>query len=87
MNPTSTSDCGYCQYRDGMEYMSTLGIKPVDKWSYMGVFLAICLGNWALVYFFIYTVRIRIWSFGIGTLFRGLGKRVDAVRGIFARKM
>ena len=39
-----------------------------------------------LVYFFIYTVRIRGWSFGFGTLFGGLGKGVDVVKGLLSKK-
>ena len=61
--------------------MATLNVVPSDKWKYFGIFLAFCISNWALVYFFIYTVRIRGWSFGLGTLFGWLGKGVSAVKG------
>ena len=80
-NPTATADCGYCQYSSGTQYMATLNIKPSDKWPYFAIFLAFCISNWALVYFFIYTVRIRGWSFGFATLFSVLGKGADAVKG------
>ncbi|TVY85139.1 ABC transporter G family member [Lachnellula suecica] len=85
-NPDATTDCGYCQYSSGVEYMATLNVKPSDKWRYFGIFLAFCISNWALVYFFIYTVRIRGWSFGFSTLFGVAGKAVDAVKGLFGKK-
>jgi ABC-type multidrug transport system permease subunit len=85
-NPDATSDCGYCQYNSGVDYMRTLNIEPKDKWRYFGIFLAFCISNWALVYFFIYTVRIKGWSFGFGYIFGVLGKGVDAVKGMFKKK-
>ena len=82
-NPDATSNCGYCQYRNGVEFMRTLNVEPADKWKYCAIFAAFCVSNWALVYFFVYTVRIRGWSFGFGTVFGGLGKGVDRVVGMF----
>jgi ABC-type multidrug transport system permease subunit len=85
-NPAATADCGYCQYRSGVEYMKTLNIKPEDKWRDFGIFLGFCISNWALVYFFIYTVRIRGWSFGFETLFKLLGKPSARVKKMTGRK-
>jgi ATP-binding cassette subfamily G (WHITE) protein 2 (SNQ2) len=85
-NPDATTNCGYCQYASGVEYMTTLNIKPSDKWRDFGIFLAFCISNWALVYFFIYTVRIKGWSFGFGTLFGIGGKAIKAVKGLFKSK-
>ncbi|KAL8833162.1 MAG: hypothetical protein Q9170_004464 [Blastenia crenularia] len=81
INPNDTSACGYCPYATGEEYMASLNVARDDKWKYMGIFMAFCVSNWALVYFFIYTVRIRGWSFGLGWVFGGLGKGVEAVKG------
>jgi ABC-type multidrug transport system permease subunit len=86
LNPDATSDCGYCMYSSGVDYMATLNIVPGDKWKYFGIFLAFCISNWALVYFFIYTVRIRGWSFGFGYLFGAAGKAIAAFKGLFKRK-
>ena len=85
-NPDATAACGYCQYRNGVEYMKTLNVDPSDKWKYFGIFAAFCVSNWALVYFFIYTVRVKGWSFGFGTVFGALGRLVDWVGGMFSRK-
>ncbi|KAF6224475.1 hypothetical protein HO133_011052 [Letharia lupina] len=79
-NPSATSDCGYCQYASGVEYMASLNVSPSDKWKYLPIFLAFVISNWALVYFFVYTVRVRGWGFGFGYLFGGLGKLVSAVK-------
>ncbi|KAG8528240.1 uncharacterized protein KY384_007157 [Bacidia gigantensis] len=73
-NVDATSDCGYCQYKNGVEYMAGLNIKPSDKWHYMPIFLAFVISNWALVYFFIYTVRVKHWGFGVGYISRPVGK-------------
>jgi ATP-binding cassette subfamily G (WHITE) protein 2 (SNQ2) len=32
LNPQATSDCEYCPFRDGNEYLKTLNIKADDKW-------------------------------------------------------
>ena len=85
-NPDATENCGYCQFSSGVEYMQTLNIVPSDKWKYFGIFLAFCISNWALVYFFIYTVRIKGWSFGLGYLFGAGEKGADAVKGLFTKK-
>ena len=89
-NPDAVSACGYCQYRNGVEFMRTLNVDPSDKWKFCGIFAGFCCSNWALVYFFVWTVRVKGWSFGLGTVFGGLGKGVDAVEGwavkMFKRK-
>ncbi|KAL2054910.1 hypothetical protein ABVK25_004732 [Lepraria finkii] len=79
-NPSATNDCGYCRYSNGVEYMATLNINPSDKWKYLPIFLAFVCSNWMLVYFFIYTVRVKGWGFGLGYVFGGLDKLVGGVK-------
>ena len=79
-NPSATTACGYCQYSSGVEYMAGLNINPSDKWKYLPIFLAFVCSNWMLVYFFVYTVRVRRWGFGLGYVFGGLGKIVSGVK-------
>lgn len=86
MNPDDSSNCGYCPYADGSEYLATLGISPDTKWRNFGIFLVFCVTNWMLVYFFIYTVRIKRMTFGLGALFDVVGKVLGGVKGLFKRK-
>ncbi|SPO02034.1 probable ATP-binding multidrug cassette transport protein [Cephalotrichum gorgonifer] len=87
LNPNSTSACQYCPYSSGNQYLETLNISADEKWRDFGIFLAFCISNWALVYFFVYTIRVRKWSFGFGTVFGALGKLVDLVQKPFQRKV
>ena len=66
--------------------MSTLNVSPDDKWKYLGIFAVFVASNYLLVYFFIYTVRIKGWTFGMGFVFGGLEKMVDVVKGVVMRK-
>jgi ABC-type multidrug transport system permease subunit len=79
-NGSATSICGYCPYKDGVEYMHTLNVHDDDKWKCFGIFLAFVIINWALIYFFIYTVRIRGWSFGMGFVFSLFGTVISSVK-------
>uniref|UniRef100_A0A093VDA3 ABC multidrug transporter atrF n=1 Tax=Talaromyces marneffei PM1 TaxID=1077442 RepID=A0A093VDA3_TALMA len=86
--PTTNAggECGYCMYSNGSEYMHTLNVQDDDKWHCFGIFLAFVIINWVLVYFFIYTVRIRGWSFGMGWLFGGIGAVVGGFKKLIRRK-
>lgn len=81
LNPDATSGCMYCPYTTGNDYLATLNIQASQKWRDFGIFLAFCISNWALVYFFVWSVRIKGWSFGFGRLFGTLGKVVDKLKG------
>lgn len=74
LDGTSRTLCQYCPYSSGDGYLSTLSIQASDKWRDFGVFLVFVVTNYLLVYFFIWTVRIKGWSFGFGYIFGGLGK-------------
>lgn len=86
LDPGATAGCQYCSLSSGDQYLAQLNVAAGDKWRDFGIFLAFVISNWALVYFFIYTVRIRGWSFGFGRLFGVLGKGVDGFKGLFRRK-
>uniref|UniRef100_A0A8H7N2E3 ABC multidrug transporter atrF n=1 Tax=Bionectria ochroleuca TaxID=29856 RepID=A0A8H7N2E3_BIOOC len=85
LNPEATSNCMYCPYTSGNQYLATLNIHADQKWRNFGIFLAFCISNWALVYFFIYTVRIRGWSFGFGKVFGVLGNLVEQLKRPFKK--
>ncbi|KAK3066382.1 ATP-binding cassette transporter snq2 [Teratosphaeriaceae sp. CCFEE 6253] len=89
-NPGASADCQYCPYSSGDQYLSSLNIKASDKWRDFGIFLIFVMSNYFLVYFFIYTVRVKGWTFGFGPLFGGLEKLVGYVKRpvakMFAKK-
>ena len=80
-NPTAHSQCRYCPYTTGSDYLATLHIDAGDKWRDFAIFLAFCVSNWALVYFFVWSVRIKGWSFGFGALRRWVGSVNKLVGG------
>ncbi|KAI2609057.1 ABC-2 type transporter-domain-containing protein [Hypoxylon fragiforme] len=85
LNPDATSGCQYCQYSVANQYLATLNIEASEKWRDLGIFAAFCISNWALVYFFIYTVRVRGWSFGFNSVGSAAGKLVSAAKKPFKR--
>lgn len=87
LNPEATEGCQYCPYTVADQYLETLNIQADQAWRDFGIFLAFCISNWFLVYFFIYTVRIKGWSFGFGYLFGGLAKLLDLVKKPFKGMM
>lgn len=86
LDPNATSGCQYCPMQTGNQYLATLNVQASQKWRDFGIFLAFCISNWALVYFFIYTVRVKGWSFGFGKLFGAFGKALDAAKKPFKGK-
>lgn len=70
-NPNATSNCGYCQYSVGDDYAASINISYDFRYQSFGIFLAFCISNYALVYFFVYS-RTRGWSFGFGYLVKAL---------------
>lgn len=78
--------CAYCPYANAREYMETLNTHLYDKWLGFGVFLVFVFSNWFLIYFFIYTVRVKKFTFGLGPFFGLLGKAFEAARMLVARK-
>ncbi|KAF2130694.1 hypothetical protein P153DRAFT_336486 [Dothidotthia symphoricarpi CBS 119687] len=81
LNPNDTTSCMYCPYSTGDDYLSSLNIRASEKWRDFGIFLAFCISNWALVYFFVWSVRIKGWSFGFGKLFGAFAKVGGKVKG------
>lgn len=69
-NPNETSNCGFCQYQNGLEYIETLNIHSGDQWLALGRMAVFVVLNWALLFFFVYTVRFKGWKFGTAHLNR-----------------
>ena len=81
LNPEATSGCQYCPYSVGDDYLATINVKASDKWRDFGIFLAFCISNWALVYFFVWSIRIKGWKFGFGMVVNGVGKAKKMLGG------
>lgn len=86
VNPDATNDCMYCPFSNGDQYLATINIKHSEKWRDFGIFLAFCVSNWALVYFFIWSVRIKGWSFGFGYVSSSTEKLVGKMKRAFGMK-
>ncbi|PWY82966.1 ABC drug exporter AtrF [Aspergillus heteromorphus CBS 117.55] len=86
VQPNATSDCEYCPYANGSQYMHALNVHDGDKWRCFGIFLAYVIINWFLVYFMIYCARVRGWSFGMGYVFGALGAVFGGIKKLFSRK-
>ncbi|KZP09293.1 hypothetical protein FIBSPDRAFT_938543 [Athelia psychrophila] len=64
-NPNATSDCGFCQYSNGDQYLEGLDIRYEDRWRDFGIFLAFVFFNAFLAYSLFYFFRVRqvsVWS-------------------------
>jgi ABC-type multidrug transport system permease subunit len=83
LQPDATQNCMMCPYSNADQYLATLNISASQKWRDFGVFLVFTFTNYMLVYFFIYTVRVKGWSFGFGTLFGLLGSLVEKIKAPF----
>jgi ATP-binding cassette, subfamily G (WHITE), member 2, SNQ2 len=84
-NPSATDVCNYCQLRSGDQYLAGLSISPGDKWRNLGIFCAFVVSNYFLVYFLIWSVRIKRWGFGMGYLFGFLEKVADYILSPFKK--
>jgi ATP-binding cassette, subfamily G (WHITE), member 2, SNQ2 len=83
---TANGTCAYCPYANGAEYLTTLNTKRGEQWRDLGIFCVFVLSNWLLVYFFIYTVRVRKWSFGMRFIFGNAEKAVGWIKArVFKR--
>ncbi|KAK0655003.1 ABC-2 type transporter-domain-containing protein [Cercophora newfieldiana] len=84
-NPEGTTNCGYCPFSSGDEYLASLGLETGTKWRDFGVFLVFCFTNWMLIYFFIWSVRVKGWSFGFGSVMSAVQRGIGAVKGAMKR--
>ncbi|CAK9786637.1 ATP-binding cassette transporter [Cutaneotrichosporon oleaginosum] len=44
-NPNATSDCEYCQYRDGQAFFANLSINFANRWRDVGIFICYVVFN------------------------------------------
>ncbi|ORY86958.1 ABC drug exporter AtrF [Protomyces lactucae-debilis] len=70
-NPDATSQCGYCQFSSGDDYLRSLNISYDFRWQSFGIFLAFVLTNYLLIYGLVF-LRFKGYrlTFGVGHLMR-----------------
>jgi ATP-binding cassette subfamily G (WHITE) protein 2 (SNQ2) len=61
-NQNATSDCLYCQYSVGDQWLATLGVKYSYKWRNVG-FMCVYIGfNIVAMLAMYYWIRVKVWS-------------------------
>ncbi|KFA53886.1 hypothetical protein S40293_08246 [Stachybotrys chartarum IBT 40293] len=60
-NPDATSDCGYCQYASGEDYLSTISVELSDAWPYLAIFVLFTVTNYLSVYLWVYVKSVKNW--------------------------
>ena len=68
-NPSATDVCNYCELRNGDQYLDLLNISADEKWRDFGIFCIFVVSNYLLVYFLMWSVRVKGWGFGMGYVF------------------
>lgn len=62
-NPDAVgADCGYCQYGNGSEYLTTVEASFDDRWRNFGILFAYVAFNLFCTYAFNYIFRLADWS-------------------------
>jgi len=58
-NPNDTSNCGYCEFSKGEDYMNGTGYHYNQRWRDWGLGILFIVSNIAVAYGMTYMVRIR----------------------------
>lgn len=61
-DPSATSDCGYCRYAVGDEYLLTIGVKHSYEWRNVGFICAYILFNFIAMLVLYYLIRVKVWK-------------------------
>lgn len=79
INPSATSDCGYCPLVSSDQYLSQVSISYGTRWRDYGIGFAFIFFNIFMAVFLYYFFRVRK---GSG---KGLGERVKGLTGLFRK--
>ena len=61
-NPNATTNCQYCRFNVGDEYLATLGIKYSYRWRNIGFICAYILFNVYAMGLLYYLFRVKVWT-------------------------
>lgn len=70
LNPNSTSNCAYCKYTDGLEYLKSLNISVSNEWRNFGFFWVYILFNVFCMLTFYYLFRVAKIDFDLTRFFK-----------------
>ncbi|KAK9486914.1 ABC-2 type transporter-domain-containing protein [Lipomyces starkeyi] len=62
LNPDATSNCQFCQYIVGDDYLRQIGFSYSTRWRDIGVFLGFVVCNIFFAYFLYYVMRVVKWN-------------------------
>lgn len=62
LEPNATSDCHYCRYRVGDEYLSTVEVNISQKWRNVGIICGYILFNIFALLSLYYLFRVKSWN-------------------------
>ncbi|CAN6607200.1 protein Snq2p [Trichomonascus vanleenenianus] len=82
-NPTATTNCSYCRFRTGDEYLASINIQYSYRWRNVGFFCAFILFNFIgtlLIYRFL---RVRKFRFKKNKPTKAIARRRPADDGVF----
>lgn len=68
-DPNATSNCAYCRYTVGAEYLATINIYQSQKWRNVGFFFVYIIFNIVAMLVLYYLVRVKVWKFPKISLF------------------
>lgn len=61
-NKSATSNCQFCQYSVGDEYLATIGVKYAYRWRNVGFMCAYIIFNVVAMLTMYYLFRVKVWS-------------------------
>ncbi|KAJ8097450.1 ABC-2 type transporter-domain-containing protein [Lipomyces tetrasporus] len=73
LNPDATSNCQFCQYTVGDDYLNQIGFSYGTRWRDIGVFLGFVVFNVVFAYFLYYVMRVVKWSW-LGKMKKMVGR-------------
>lgn len=81
VNPEATSDCEYCRFSVGDDYLMTVNMSWSHRWRNAGFLWAYIVFNIAAVFFFFYLTRVATWKLSIPSFLRRQKKAKVAHEG------
>ncbi|KAL7273145.1 ATP-binding cassette transporter snq2 [Rhizina undulata] len=75
VNLDDTSDCRYCQFKSGDEYLQTVNIDYNTRWRDLGMFVVFMFTHVALIYFLYWAFREFRWGRFFARLRKGQSSR------------